>query len=94
MRRGKIGLDAFSFIAQDSRLKNIPLILETPILAMTASRKLEEHPDIWRTEVEVLNTYSISNPNATQSREARAMLLDKIVAHTGKMPQLDDLKNT
>ena len=39
---GKIGIDAFKFIANDSRMDDIPLILETP------------NPDIWKEEIAFL----------------------------------------
>ena len=39
---GKIGIDAFEMIAQDNRMDDIPLILETP------------NPDIWEQEIEQL----------------------------------------
>jgi deoxyribonuclease IV len=40
--KGLIGLDAFGFIMNDSRMDEIPLILETP------------DPDIWAEEIELL----------------------------------------
>jgi len=42
---GKIGYDAFELIANDSRMDNIPLILETP------------NPDIWVDEIKKLNSF-------------------------------------
>ncbi|GJJ11124.1 hypothetical protein Clacol_005355 [Clathrus columnatus] len=44
---GELKLPTFSFIMRDSRLRNIPLILETPI---------SEDSDVWKQEIEVLNT--------------------------------------
>jgi len=42
---GHIGIDAFKYIAQDSRMDDIPLILETP------------NTDIWKEELELLNSF-------------------------------------
>jgi len=42
---GEIGLDAFRFIMQDDRIKNIPLILETI------------DPDIWAEEIALLRSF-------------------------------------
>jgi len=42
---GHIGIDAFKFIAQDSRMDDIPLILETP------------DTEIWKQELELLNSF-------------------------------------
>ena len=43
--KGEIGLDAFRFIMQDDRIKNIPLILETI------------DPDIWAEEIALLRSF-------------------------------------
>jgi deoxyribonuclease-4 len=43
--KGKIGIDAFKFIANDSRMDNIPLVLETP------------DQTIWKDEIEMLNSF-------------------------------------
>ena len=43
--KGEIGLDAFKFIMQDDRIKNIPLILETI------------DPDIWAEEIALLRSF-------------------------------------
>ena len=45
--KGEIGLDAFRFIMQDDRIKNIPLILETI------------DPDIWAEEIALLRSFEI-----------------------------------
>ena len=42
---GHIGIDAFKYIAQDSRMDDIPLVLETP------------NTDIWKEELELLNSF-------------------------------------
>ena len=42
---GHIGIVAFKFIAADSRMDDIPLILETP------------NTDIWKEELELLNSF-------------------------------------
>lgn len=44
--RGHLSLHAFTHVVSDPRLKNIPLILETPTF---------ESPSVWRTEISVLN---------------------------------------
>jgi deoxyribonuclease IV len=44
--KGEIGLDCFKFIMQDSRMEEIPLILETP------------DSDIWSEEIELLKGFS------------------------------------
>jgi len=46
---GHIGLPAFRHIVSDSRLQNIPLVLETPSFEST---------EIWTQEVDVLNQLS------------------------------------
>lgn len=85
--RGHLGLAAFSFIANDPRLKNLPLILETPISIPTSSKKLEECPDIWRTEISVLNKLSepetSSHAECLDSEACERLLLD-IKSITGK----------
>jgi deoxyribonuclease-4 len=43
---GYIGIDAFKYIASDSRMDDIPLVLETPNM------------DIWTEELELLNSFS------------------------------------
>ena len=43
--KGEIGLDAFRFIMQDKRIKNIPLILETI------------DPEIWEEEIRLLRSF-------------------------------------
>ena len=43
--KGEIGLDAFKFIMQDSRIDNIPLILETI------------DPDLWAEEIKLLKSF-------------------------------------
>ena len=43
--KGEIGLDAFKFIMNDSRIDNIPLILETI------------NPDIWEEEIKLLYSF-------------------------------------
>ena len=47
--KGEIGLDAFRFIMQDDRIKNIPLILETI------------DPDIWAEEIALLRSLEINH---------------------------------
>jgi deoxyribonuclease-4 len=42
---GYIGIDAFKFIAQDSRMDDIPLVLETP------------NSDVWKDELVLLNSF-------------------------------------
>ena len=42
---GQIGIDAFEMIANDSRMDDIPLILETP------------NTDIWKQEIQKLNSF-------------------------------------
>ncbi|MCK5294586.1 MAG: deoxyribonuclease IV [Arcobacteraceae bacterium] len=42
---GKIGIDAFDFIANDNRMDDIPLVLETP------------NTDIWKEEIAKLNSF-------------------------------------
>jgi deoxyribonuclease-4 len=42
---GHIGIDAFKYIAQDSRMDDIPLVLETP------------NTEIWKQELELLNSF-------------------------------------
>lgn len=42
--RGELKLPTFSFIMRDPRLKNIPLILETPT---------NEDTNVWKREIEV-----------------------------------------
>ena len=49
MSSGHIGLPAFQHILSDSRLQDIPLVLETPSFEST---------EIWTKEVEVLNQLS------------------------------------
>ena len=43
--KGEIGIDAFKFIINDKRIKDIPLILETP------------DPLIWQQEIELLRSF-------------------------------------
>ena len=43
--KGEIGLDAFKFIMQDKRIKNIPLILETI------------EPELWPEEIKLLRSF-------------------------------------
>ena len=45
--KGEIGIDAFKFIMQDERIKNIPLILETI------------DPDIWEEEIKLLRSFNV-----------------------------------
>ena len=45
--KGEIGIDAFKFIMQDSRIDNIPLILETI------------DPHIWAEEIELLRSFDV-----------------------------------
>ena len=45
--KGEIGIDAFKFIMQDERIKNIPLILETI------------DPDIWEEEIKLLRSFDV-----------------------------------
>ncbi|TDL19144.1 AP endonuclease [Rickenella mellea] len=47
---GHIDLRAFSHIVTDPRLKDIPLILETPIF---------DSPSVWKKEIEILNRLSL-----------------------------------
>jgi len=46
---GEIGLSTFSYIVHDPRMKDLPLILETPTF---------EQPEIWAHEIGMLNTIS------------------------------------
>ncbi|WP_457561443.1 deoxyribonuclease IV [Caminibacter sp.] len=45
--KGEIGIDAFKFIMQDSRIDNIPLVLETI------------EPEIWAEEIKLLRSFEI-----------------------------------
>lgn len=56
--RGHIGIDPFIFIVTDPRLRNIPLILETPSF---------EDPKVWQKEVDVLNRLSGPSPSISGS---------------------------
>lgn len=47
--KGHIGLDAFKFMMQDSRLHDIPLILETPVK--------DDNFEIWKREIKLLRSY-------------------------------------
>src|SRR5689334_2438880 len=50
MSRGSLGLNAFRHVMNDSRVQNIPLILETP--------SFERPVDVWGKEVAVLQQLS------------------------------------
>ena len=49
---GHLSLHTFQHILKDTRLHDIPLILETPS---------HEQDEVWKTEVEVLNRLSLEN---------------------------------
>lgn len=67
--RGYIGLPAFRHILTDSRVQDIPLILETPSY---------ENPEVWATEIGVLNRLSGMKHEA-KDEEVKA-LADEIKA--------------
>jgi len=53
---GEIGFSTFSYIVHDPRMKNLPLILETPTF---------EQPEIWAHEIEMLNKISAGDVEDT-----------------------------
>lgn len=52
---GELGLGTFSYIVHDERMKDLPLILETPTF---------EEPEIWAHEISLLNKVSAQDPDA------------------------------
>ncbi|KAI5116240.1 hypothetical protein M0805_001234 [Coniferiporia weirii] len=55
---GHLGLAPFALLSRDERLKDIPLVLETPISSGGTGKK-EESPAVWRAEISVLNRLSM-----------------------------------
>lgn len=73
--RGEIGLDAFGFIMNDKRLKDLPLILETPVG--------DNEGQIWSIEISLLNTLSVKGLENNGDRIDE--LMDELVKLTPKI---------
>ena len=71
----------FTLIARDPRLKDIPIVLETPLSA--ALNPNEDSYEIWKTEIEVLNALSYEGSSYNRDEE-REELLKRIEGVVGR----------
>ncbi|KAH8106397.1 xylose isomerase-like protein [Phellopilus nigrolimitatus] len=75
---GHLTLMPFALVARDTRLKGIPLVLETPI---SLANSKEESPEIWRAEISMLNRLSAIDYSSgcESSEDSEARILEEMV---------------
>ena len=69
MNSGHIGLATFSYIVRDARLKDIPLILETPGFDRT---------EVWSKEIEMLNEIGLAPDDGLKTEEEQAEMVKSL----------------